>query len=649
MPIGGDLSQNQNHDSKTTNGKDRLRILHVDDDSDFLEVSKEIFELEGNFEVDTALSVDEACQKLDFMHYDAVISDYDMPKKDGLQFLKELREQKNEISFILFTGKGREEVAIKALNLGADGYINKQGGPETVYGELAHSVRQSVTRKNAELELKQKNEVLEKVGEGIDAGLAIIGKDYAIVWANKRLMDLGITPNKKCHQTFNNLGVVCPECGVERVFEQNVSLDVHEYKTVNSKGETIWTELRVTPFKDKNGITIAALVLAIPITERKRIENEISLNKAYLESLLNTVLSGIMVVDAKTHEIVDVNSYALTLLGATRTQVVGEVCHKFVCPAEKGKCPATDLGQNVFHSERVLLALNGNKIPIIKSVVSYKAGETTYLIESFVDISERKNAEIQIKDSSRRIEMVNEKLRVVGGLTRHDVRNKLSAVTGNAFLLKKKHANQPDIIDGLGKMEEAVKEVAKIFDFAKMYEQLGVEELTYVDVEKTVDEAAALFSGLTIKLINECHGLTVLADSFLRQLFYNFIDNTKKHGKKATAIRVYFEKAESGELRVIYEDDGVGISTENKLKLFTESFSTEGSTGFGLFLIKKMIDIYGWQIQETGQSGKGAKFTITIPRLNKKGKKAFDHQDKMVPNLDSVALLQARLENDILG
>ena len=153
----------------------------------------------------------------------------------------------------------------------------------------------------------------------------------------------------------------------------------------------------------------------------------------------------------------------------------------------------------------------------------------------------------------------------------------------------------------------------KIFEFAKMYEQIGVEELAYVDVEKTVDEAEALFSGLTIKVVNDCHGLRVLADSFLRQLFYNLIDNTRRYGKKTTTIRVYYEKAESGELRLIYEDDGVGISSENKLRLFTEGFSTGGSTGFGLFLSKKMMDVYGWTITEEGEPGKGAKFIIRVP------------------------------------
>ena len=153
----------------------------------------------------------------------------------------------------------------------------------------------------------------------------------------------------------------------------------------------------------------------------------------------------------------------------------------------------------------------------------------------------------------------------------------------------------------------------KIFDFAKMYEQIGSEELTYVNVEEKLKEAAALFSGPIPTVINECRGLIVLADSFLRQLFYNFIDNTRKYGKKTTTINVYFEETDQGCLKLIYEDDGVGIPLENKRSLFKEGFSTGGSTGFGLFLTKKMIDVYGWTISEEGEPGKGAKFVITIP------------------------------------
>ena len=124
-----------------------IQVLHVDDDPSFLEISKIILmDLESTFEFDSACCVDEAFKKLSTEHYDVVVSDYEMPQKNGLQFLTELRKQNNEIPFILFTGKGREEVAIKALNLGAEGYINKQGKPETVYGELAHFLRLLVDR-----------------------------------------------------------------------------------------------------------------------------------------------------------------------------------------------------------------------------------------------------------------------------------------------------------------------------------------------------------------------------------------------------------------------------------------------------------------------------------------------------------------------
>lgn len=132
-------------------------------------------------------------------------------------------------------------------------------------------------------------------------------------------------------------------------------------------------------------------------------------------------------------------------------------------------------------------------------------------------------------------------------------------------------------------------------------------------MEKKLNEAIALFPGSILKINNECRGLTVLADSSLTQLFYNLIDNTIKHGKKTTTIRVHYEKVDQANLKLVYEDDGVGVPLEDKPKLFTEGFSTSDSTGFGLFLTKKMIQVYGWTISEEGEPDKGAKFVITIP------------------------------------
>ncbi len=262
--------------------------------------------------------------------------------------------------------------------------------------------------------------------------------------------------------------------------------------------------------------------------------------------------------------------------------------------------------------QAVYVSLNAVKLPNGK------------LIAFCENITERNEAEEALNRTMDELVRVNEKLNVVGSLTRHDVRNKLLAVTGNAFMLKKKHADQADVKDGLGKIEQACKEIGEIFDFAKMYEQLGVEELTYIDVEKTLNEALGLFSGsLNVKVINDCRGLTLLADSFVRQLFFNLIDNSVKHGKKITTISVHYEKADQDRLNLIYEDDGIGISVDNKPKLFKSGFSTGGSSGYGLYLIRKMIEVYGWAIQENGEPAMGARFTITIPRTNQKGKENF--------------------------
>jgi signal transduction histidine kinase len=239
-----------------------------------------------------------------------------------------------------------------------------------------------------------------------------------------------------------------------------------------------------------------------------------------------------------------------------------------------------------------------------------------------------------------KLQVLNEKLRVVGGLTRHDVRNKLAAVGGNAYLARKKLPGNSEVLNYLKQIEASIEQTVRILDFAKAYEMLGVEELVYLDVEKTVDEAVSLFPSLKdIKVVNDCHGLAVLADSLLRQLFYNLVDNSLKYGKKLSRIRVFYEE-KNDHLNVIYEDDGVGIPHAAKPKLFDEGYTSGKGSGYGLYLVKKMMEVYGWTISETGTHGKGAQFTITIPRIgstekgNYQVQKTQQRQKKSATNME---------------
>jgi len=366
------------------------------------------------------------------------------------------------------------------------------------------------------------------------------------------------------------------------------------------------------------------------ITDQKKAEESIN----FQADLLNHVGQAIIMVD--NNRIIRFwNKAAEKLYGWSEEQALGhEVAELLgaISPDEADETEKRLMAGESWSTEALANNKDGSAVPVILNrTPMYKAdGEFLGAASIATDITLQKNTEADLtfsltslSDTLDKIHELNEKLRVVGSLTRHDVRNKLSTITGYSYILKKKHRDQADIVDALDKMDQAVKDSMKIFDFAKLYEQLGAEELTYIDVEQKIEEAVTLFSGPIPTIINGCRGLEVLADSFVRQLFYNFIDNTRKYGKKETTIKIFYEMADQDGLKLVYEDDGIGVPPENKSRLFQEGFSTGGSTGFGLFLIKKMMDVYGWKIEENGEPGIGAKFTITIPKINQCGKEAF--------------------------
>ncbi len=119
-------------------------------------------------------------------------------------------------------------------------------------------------------------------------------------------------------------------------------------------------------------------------------------------TILNSMQSGIVIIDAHTHRILEANPKAIEMIGSTHESVLGSVCHKFICPAESGKCPVTDLGQKVESAERVLLTHQGEKISIHKSVIKTILGGKEVLIESFVNLSKRKQAEEKLLESEEK-------------------------------------------------------------------------------------------------------------------------------------------------------------------------------------------------------------------------------------------------------
>ena len=134
---------------KRTREDNLVSILYVDDDPTLLGVTKLYIERQSDMYVATAGCVRDALTILNTFSFDVILSDYQMPDIDGIGFLKILQENGCKIPFILFTGKGREEIVIEAINHGATYYIQKGGSPKAQFAELEHKIREASRRSRA--------------------------------------------------------------------------------------------------------------------------------------------------------------------------------------------------------------------------------------------------------------------------------------------------------------------------------------------------------------------------------------------------------------------------------------------------------------------------------------------------------------------
>ncbi len=160
-------------------------------------------------------------------------------------------------------------------------------------------------------------------------------------------------------------------------------------------------EITVNPIRDNDKQITSLVNIARDVTERHQVDCHLRENEARLKSIFSSVLTGIALIEAQTHTIVDINPVAEEMIGLPRDDILGKVCHSFICPAEVGKCPITDLGQEIERSERVLVRADGSQIPVLKTVRLLTLNGKKYILDSFMDISALKDTEKQIQEKNR--------------------------------------------------------------------------------------------------------------------------------------------------------------------------------------------------------------------------------------------------------
>lgn len=172
---------------------DQIRLLHLDDEHDFAQMAATFLKREiDHLTVDTVTSAIEAVDYLDAHPVDCIVSDYDMPGQTGIEFLQTVREDHPDLPFILFTGKGSEEIASEAISAGVTDYLQKGTGTDQ-YTILANRIENAVDHHQVTRQQQRQLNAIETAQEGI----AVFDEDGHYIYVNEAFADLhGYDPDE---------------------------------------------------------------------------------------------------------------------------------------------------------------------------------------------------------------------------------------------------------------------------------------------------------------------------------------------------------------------------------------------------------------------------------------------------------------------
>ncbi|MGD0080207.1 MAG: PAS domain S-box protein [Methanoregula sp.] len=394
------------------------RILYVDDEPSLLEIGKLFLERSGQFSVDIITSAPAALTLLSSKTYDAIISDYQMPEMDGIEFLKNVRTSGNTLPFVLFTGKGREEVVIQALNEGADFYLQKGGDPKAQFAELLNKVHYAVIRRRTEQALKMEEAQLKQIIDLVPH--MIFAKDWNgnYLLANRAVAEgYNTTVDEivgKSQAQFHG-----DPAELRHMFEDDREVMttgrtkfIPEESYIDAFGKRRTLQTTKVPFTMLGSNRQAVLGVAIDITDRKKAEELTRTTLQQLSTLVSRLNSGVIMVseDGKVEQVNQAlcDLYNLPdsperLSGMTSHEMIEKILDAYVFPAE-ALARIRELITRWKPVNGYEIALRNGRIVMVDFIPIIDAdGQKRGRIWHHQDITERKRVEEALRERNSQI------------------------------------------------------------------------------------------------------------------------------------------------------------------------------------------------------------------------------------------------------
>ena len=599
-----------------------ISVLFVDDEPVQLALGKQFLEKTGNFTVDTLGSAGEALASGNLLQYDAIVSDLQMPGTDGIALLKKIRSTGNTTPFILFTGRGREETAIEALDSGADYYVRKGVKPDEQFAELGSKIQMAVQRKRdrlafqaSEKALRESEEKYRSLADSAEDLIYILDRDDRVIYINRfGLKMLGKSSDEVIGRPRGDL---FPEAEANRQY-QNIrqvftsGMPVRIENCIPLPCGERWQDTRLVPIKSAEGAITAVMGISRDITDRRNIENTLRENLERYSLILENAHEGILVNELTPDgpgRIIEANEAACRMIGVTSEELRNVRLSDFDIPDLKGRIP--ELRRALMQNRHIIFRIgylnkDGEEKIVEVSASLFELDGRPACLSVIHDITRQMKTEEALRH-------VNKKLSLLTSITRHDIRNQLLALNSYLMISLDTLGDAEMTAEFIRKEEEVTGIIERQIAFTGEYETLGESTPIWQNVERCIRRAVRELDLTGIGLdAGAMNTVEIFADALLQKVFFNLVDNSLRHGGDTlTKISFSCHETEKG-LVLMYCDDGSGIPRDQKELIFERGYGK--NTGFGLFFIRDILGITGITIRECGEPGKGARFGISVPK-----------------------------------
>jgi PAS domain S-box-containing protein len=397
--------------------------------------------------------------------------------------------------------------------------------------------------------------------------------------------------------------------------------------------------------------------------QHRRIEE----NERFLNQLFNSIKAGIMLVDAEKRTIVDINDFALRMIGREYRDVVGRVCHKFTSPSEAGHCPILDLHKEQDFSTRQLITADHGLIPIMKSVAFVEKDGRRLLLETFIDISEleqmrrqveqaRDELEQKVQERTKELAEANRELQVLDqartlflSSASHELRTPLTSVMGFLKLMERSFSKHfapileahPDVqprvrqhLDNLAVVRGEATRLGRLVNDLLDLNKIESGRMQWRDVPVTVQELLHDARALAAGLLEARPGVTVVVDiqpdlprlcvdrDRIHQVLNNLVSNAVKFTDQGRIVLA--ARASDTLVEISVHDTGSGIPASDHQHIFDLFYQSQDydnrsanplgtGTGLGLAISRNIVQHYRGEIWVESEPGKGSTFFFTLP------------------------------------